>query len=87
MLENIFQKMKQVITKEIEEGVKLFDPNKTSAIIPDWFKTGVGFMLMQKHCNCEGEKIMCCPGGWKCSLVGSRFTTKAEANYAPVEGE
>mgnify|MGYP003334138174 CR=1 FL=1 len=53
----------------------------------DFSKTGIGFMLMQKHCKCEKLSPYCCSGGWKIVLAGSRFTKEAEQRYAPVEGE
>ena len=30
---------------------------------------------------------MCCTSGWKLALCNSRFTSSAERNYSPVEGE
>ena len=50
-------------------------------------KSGVGFWLTQKHCNCQGANPFCCREGWRVTLVGSRFTHSAESRYAPVEGE
>ena len=54
---------------------------------PPPYKTGIGFWLFQKHCNCLSRKPFCCPTGWKITLVGSRFTHAAESRYAPIEGE
>ncbi|CAG2222073.1 unnamed protein product [Mytilus edulis] len=53
----------------------------------DWSKSGLGFWLFQKHCNCQKLLPFCCNEGWKITLVGSRFTHGAESRYAPVEGE
>ena len=82
-----FNESKDVILREIEEGVKIFDCNKPTCLATDWSKTGIGFWLLQKHCVCAGKDPFCCSTGWKVTLVGSRFTHPAESRYAPVEGE
>ena len=86
-LDKLFKNSKQVIAKEIEEGIAIFDINRTTCLVTDWSKTGIGFWLLQKHCSCNKREPFCCPTGWKTALVGSRFTHSNEANYAPVEGE
>ena len=54
----------------------------------DWSETGVGFMLEQKHCECDmKEAPYCGPGHWKLVLMGSKFNNDSESRYAPVEGE
>ena len=55
--------------------------------MPDFCKTGIGFLLTQKQCLCSKIDPYCCSGGWKVVLAGSRFTKGAESRYAPVEGE
>ena len=55
--------------------------------MPDFSKTGIGYLLMQKTCKCEEISPYCCSGGWQVVLAGSRFTKDAETRYAPVEGE
>ena len=79
-----FEKSKRKIVKEIEHGVKIFDMEKHTCLATDWSKTGIGFWLLQKHCDCKDIHLFCCPSGWKVSLVGSRFTHPAESRYAPV---
>ena len=86
-LNNLFKESKRAIVKEIEEGVRIFDPAKPTCLATDWFKTGIGFWLFQKHCQCPGLKPFCCHDGWKITLVGSRFTHPAESKYASIEGE
>ena len=86
-LEQTFQASKLSIVKEIENGVKIFDKSKPTCLATDWSKSGIGFWLFQKHCQCQGSKLFCCKTGWKITLVGSRFTHSAESRYAPVEGE
>ena len=86
-LDNLFNESKSIIINEIKEGVRIFDKSKPTCLATDWSKTGIGFWLFQKHCQCKSPKPFCCPTGWKTTLVGSRFTDAAETRYAPVEGE
>ena len=86
-LDQLFEDSKVVITREIENGVRIFDPSKSTCLATDWSKTGIGFWLFQKHCRCPRIAPFCCRSGWKPTLVGSRFTHAAESRYAPVEGE
>ena len=86
-LQDSFDKSKSEIVKAVENGVKIYDPSKTTALCTDWSKTGIGFMLLQKECMCETVTPVCCPSGWTLIYAGSRFTSSAESRYAPVEGE
>ena len=87
LLEEAFQESKSVIVSEIEQGVRIFDPSKSTCLATDWSKDGIGFWLFQKHCECAKTTPFCCTDGWKITLVGSRFTSATESRYAPVEGE
>ena len=86
-LYELFIASKLKILEEIERGVQIFDKSKPTCLATDWSKTGIGFWLFQKHCECSGRTLFCCHEGWKVALVGSRFTHPAESRYAPVEGE
>ena len=86
-LNEIFEKSKLKIINEIIQGVQIFDKNKPTYLATDWCKIGIGHILLQKHCDCEGEKLSCCHNGWKVTLIGSRFTSPAESRYKPIEGE
>ena len=86
-LEKLFDEAKNEIVREIENGVKIFDMSKPTAILTDWSKHGLGFFLLQKHCSCRSTLPECCPTGWKITLCGSRFTHPAESRYKPIEGE
>ena len=87
VLEHAFQESKLEIVKAIEEGVKIFDPCRITALSPDWSKTGIGYFMYQKYCECPSTITTCCDNGWHITLAGSRFLHKAERNYWPVEGE
>ena len=67
----LFEELKHVIVSETEEGIRIFDPLKPACLATNWAKTGVGFWLFQKHCNCPGDKPFCCHNGWRITLVGS----------------
>ena len=86
-LNQLFEKSKSVIIGEIEEGIRIFDKSKPTCLATDWSKSGIGYWLLQKHCQCLSTEPFCCRTGWKITLVGSRFTHAAESRYAPVQGE
>ena len=86
-LNQLFEESKAVIVSEIEKRVRIFDKSRPTCLATDWSKSGTGFLLFQKHCQCASNKPFCCPTGWKIALVGSRFTHPTESCYAPVEGE
>ena len=87
-LDKIFEESKQVIVDKIKEGVKTFEKNRPTCISTDFSKKGIGFTLMQKQCSCPGPYTpLYGSNHWNLVLVGSRFTTTAEARYAPIEGE
>ena len=86
-LNTLFEDSKRVISGEISEGVRIFDRRRPTCLATDWSKNGIGFWLLQKHCECPAVNPLCCNTGWKTTLVGSRFTHPAESRYAPIEGE
>ena len=85
--EDAFQKSKFELIEAIKHGVQIFHPKCKTCLSPDWSKTGIGYWLCQKYCNCNSDKPDCCEDGWKITLAGSRFLKSAEQRYAPVEGE
>ena len=86
-LGKLFRKSKEKIIEAVKEGVRTFDPRRETSLATDWSRTGMGFSLTQKWCQCSEVKPNCCPDGWKIVFAGSRFTTAAESRYHPVEGE
>ena len=86
-LDAIFAQSKKHIIAEILNGVKSFEINRPTCLMTDWCKTGLGYFLMQKHCDCTKIHPTCGNGHWKVVWVGSRFTRPAESRYSPVEGE
>ena len=86
-LQDLFEKAKEEIVRKIEEGVKMFDVNRTTCLATDWSRSGVGFFMLQKYCECTELKPTCCKEGWQLVLAGSRFLRANEENWDPVEGE
>ena len=62
-LEHLFQETKERIASEIERGIELFDPIRPTALLTDWCRSGMGYVLMQKHCQCHDITPLCCTTG------------------------
>ncbi len=87
-LKILFEKCKEKIIDQVREGVKRFDTKRITCIQTDFSHDGVGYLLLQKYCNCSLENVrVCCEDGWKLVFAGSRFTKGAEQRYGPTEGE
>ena len=86
-LQKSFDNSKKAIVEAIKRGVEIFDPKLPTQLRTDYSKTGLGFYLAQKHCDCQPVKHDCCEDGWKITLCGSRFLKPAESRYVPIEGE
>ncbi|KAK3755454.1 hypothetical protein QZH41_007878 [Actinostola sp. cb2023] len=86
-LEEAFKASKEAIVGAIRHGVTIFDNQRRTCLRPDWSRRGIGYFLLQKHCNCPSGIPDCCLGDWRITLVGSRFLASAEQRYAAIEGE
>ena len=86
-LNAVFLKSKEEIVDAIKQGVEIFDLHRATCLRPDYSNRGIGYFLMQKHCDCSTNLPDCCLGGWRVTLAGSRFLTPAEQRYAPIEDE
>ena len=88
-LNSVFEQSKKKIVESVIEGVKMFSIDRTTCLATDWSRTGIGFFLLQKYCDCTNlEKApVCGPGHWKLVFAGSRFLKDPETRYAPIEGE
>ena len=87
-LQDSFVAARDSICKLLGDGLTYYDKTRRTAVVTDWCKDGMGFVILQQHCNCEDSKApFCCRGGWKLALCGSRHLSDAEAGYAVVEGE
>ena len=86
-MQKSFDNSKKAIVEAIKRGVEIFDPKLPTQLCTDYSKTGLGFYLAQKHCDCQPVKHDCCEDGWRITLCGSRFLKPAESRYVPIEGE
>ena len=86
-LRKLFESSRCRISEIAKEGLMYFDTRKPTVVITDWSKIGIGFVLLQKYCNCSDDNILCCPNGWKLAYCGSRFLHASEQNYPPIDGE
>jgi hypothetical protein len=64
-LDEVFHRSKDIIIEEMKEGVRLFDPNRPTCLATDWSIDGIGFLMMQKYCQCVPKIPACCTNGWK----------------------
>ena len=87
-LEEAFQQSKEEILHLVEKGVKSFEVGRPTCLATDWARIGLGFLLLQKHCDCAGMLTPTCGDDhWQLVFAGSRFTSQTESRYAPIEGE
>ena len=77
------------VIEKIEHGVKIFEVGRHTCLATDWSKTGIGFLLLQKHCECKATTTAphCGPSHWQLIFAGSRFLKDPETRYSPIEGE
>ena len=87
LLQAKFVEAKEMIINAVTEGIKHFETSHPTCFAMDWCKSGLGFFLLQKWCECSQTGPRCCKNGWKLVLAGGRFTTPAESRYSPTEGE
>ena len=87
-LQQKLNKAKDIICELAKDGLAFYDRARPTAVITDWSKDGIGFVILQQYCSCVSSVTpLCCKGGWRLALCGSRHLTPAEAGYAPIEGE
>ena len=87
-LTTIFKQARVKVTELVKQGVTLFELGRETMLLTDWSKTGVGYLLQQKHCACTMDNAPHCgQGHWRTILVGSCFLQDAETRYAPIKGE
>ena len=86
-LQSAFNTAKTEIVQLVTKGVQLFKLNSWTCLVTDWSRTGLGYVLCQKRCECKTIHPTCCTQGWVLIVCGSRFCTPAEQKYHPIEGE
>ena len=87
-LRKLFEEAKGKILQQVEAGVRQYDITRETCLQTDFSQEGLGYLLLQKYCECSIENApLCCKAGWRLVFAGSRFTKGAERRYAPTEGE
>ena len=62
VMDNLFQKSKEEIARQIQEGVQAYEMDRPTCLATDWSRTGLGFVLSQKHCRCRDVTPNCGQG-------------------------
>ena len=70
-LDHLFKQSNIVIIDQIRHGVEIFDQSRPTCLVTDWSKEGLGYWLVQKHCDCAGVRPFCCKSGWKVVLMAA----------------
>ena len=52
-LQREFEAGRQTIADKVEEGVKLFQVGRPTALVTDWSKESLRYVLLQKQCSCS----------------------------------
>ena len=86
-LQTSLELAKTEIVKPVAKGVTSYKLDSWTCLVTDWSKTGIGYVMWQKHCACSTIHPTCCEGGWSMITCGLRFCTAAETRYHPIEGE
>ena len=73
-LDDTIEEFKRYLTSR--PVLEFFDLKRETKLVTDASRTGLGFVLLQKHANI-----------WKIVQCGSRFLSRAEKNYSMVELE
>ena len=64
-LDKAFEESKTKIIEAIRNGVEIFVKDRITCLSTDRSKSGIGYYLMQKHCECQSEAPGCCTSGWR----------------------
>ena len=62
-LQKMFEEVKEQLVNNVKEGLRRFKVDRDMALMADWSKMGIGFILTQKHCNCSTINPTCCRDG------------------------
>ena len=78
-LDQLFEQSKELLISQVEESINTFDVNRKTCLQTDWSKSGIGYLLFQKYCECLNENApVCCTNSWKLVFASSSFTTPTE---------
>ena len=60
VLQQLFDQSRIYISKKIQEGITRYDITKWTAVMTDWSRQGLGFVMCQKYCRCPTITPLCC---------------------------
>ena len=85
--DEVLKKSKTKIINLVQEGVKMFVPNRPTCLATDRLKLGMIFNVTQKYCLCPTfSHPSCGKEPWKLAFARSQLVD-AKSRYAPFEGE
>ena len=88
-LQRIFEDTKLKLCDLVEKGLSFYDVHKQTAVVTDWSRAGIGFVICQKHCKCPDDLTatkLCCAEGWHPIFCKSRHLEDNEKDFRPIEG-
>ena len=50
-INKVFRETRTVSADNVGEGIKSFDPSRLTALLSDWCRHGLGYLLLQNHCQ------------------------------------
>ena len=59
-LQKLFDDAKEIIVKNVTDSIMRFQKDRHTALMTDWSKNRVGYMLLQKYCSCSDINPRCC---------------------------
>ncbi|MPC62649.1 Polyprotein P3 [Portunus trituberculatus] len=98
-LQRKFELAKDTICRLVGDGLVYYDYSRPTAIVTDWSKEGLGFIILQQYCSCMSANTpFCCRGGWRLTLCEAgifhllRLTTRqwrggVGSCVVPTEGQ
>ena len=57
------------LIETIQEGITRYDTHRWTALMTDWARQGLGYVMCQKYCSCTNITPNCCSDGWKVCMV------------------
>lgn len=83
-----FSQAQNAICQLSKDRLIYYDKSRPTAVITDWSREGIGFVILQQYYACTTPEVpFCCKGGWRLALRGSRQLNTTEARYAAIDGE
>ena len=59
-LQQSFEAAEEEIVKAVQDGLKHIEVERHTCLAKDWCKSGIGYFLFQKWCDCGPMHPRCC---------------------------